>query len=83
MSIAEFKLIHEALHFRSEKAFKISKQDHLELMAECDGYGKMSQLDLIEKQLTWDWSHVRDSSDEALDRVFEKLILMDYIKLVV
>jgi hypothetical protein len=39
----------------------------------CDGYGRRSLGDLRLSGLTRDWSHVRDSSDEALDRVWRYL----------
>jgi hypothetical protein len=31
-----------------------------------DGYGKMSWKELVRRQLAYDWSHVRDSSPEAV-----------------
>jgi hypothetical protein len=34
-----------------------------------DGYGRCSLGDLRSRGLTRDWSHVRDSSDEALARI--------------
>jgi len=39
---------------------------HVEAMALLDGYGKMDEHELRGSGLTWDWSHVRDSSPEAL-----------------
>lgn len=59
---------------------KISLTEHHQAMALCDGYGKLTITELGEKGLLHDWSHVRDSSVEALRNVrsfIETAILMD------
>ncbi len=54
------------LHFNGEHRDGLNLDVHDEAMALCNGYGKLSEHELREKGLTWDWSHVRDSSPEAL-----------------
>ena len=68
-----FGFIHRFMFHSSPEAKTIRFSDHLELMALADGYGRRSQLELQQSGRSWDWSHVRDSSDEALDRIFTRL----------
>jgi hypothetical protein len=47
---------------------KVTKEDEWDAYCECDGFGKMSSAQLKELDAGWDWSHVRDSSPEAIKR---------------
>lgn len=65
--------IYTFCHFNGARSTELTLKQHLEIWEMCDGYGKMSLNELVEKELTWDWSHVRDSSDATLEAVFNKL----------
>jgi hypothetical protein len=61
------------LHFldkvlRSKAVDKFSEDDIMETYQLCDGFGQLSAQELNEINGGWDWSHVRDSSVEALQR---------------
>jgi len=58
--------LHKWLHFNSPVAARLSAEYHMTAFAMCDGYGKRSQANLMAAGLSWDWSHVRDSSEAAL-----------------
>lgn len=53
-------------------------EDRVEIYLEADGFGSTSSGPAREQMLDymrhgWDWSHVRDSSDEALERAQARL----------
>ena len=59
------------LHFldrvlRSQAVRGFSSSDIFETYCLCDGFGLLSAKELSEINDGWDWSHVRDSSVEAL-----------------
>jgi hypothetical protein len=58
-------LLHAALYHSSPARFALDGRQRLQAFVLCDGYGSRSADELIEAGLTADWSHVRDSSDEA------------------
>lgn len=62
------KFLNAYLHFNGSKHDELSEGAHNHLMSLCDGYGVLSVAELREKGLLWDWSHVRDSTPEALAR---------------
>jgi len=72
----KFRVIHSFLHFDGKRCQDLTPHQHLHLFTMADGYGKCSAQDLIANDLTWDWSHVRDSSDEALNVIFSELVSM-------
>lgn len=57
--------LHDYLHHTGVKKNTIPPRDHDLAMSLCDGYGKLTVEQLLDKGLSWDWSHVRDSSLEA------------------
>lgn len=73
-----FKVIYGFLHFNGVNHEQLNKKQHIQLMALCDGYGHMSTSELITHGLSWDWSHVRDSSDDALQVVYNQLVAWNF-----
>lgn len=59
------KFLHEYLYHSGAKRLLLSNDARMEVLVECDGFGRLSAADLYRLELTWDWSHVRDSSDFA------------------
>ena len=57
-----------AMHCMGELRSALSDGHWARAYCECDGFGEVSFVEASVK-LEWDWSHVRDSSDEALERV--------------
>jgi hypothetical protein len=72
--------LHRYLYHGSEAAKSPLAKHHNEAMALCDGYGKLTVAELIRAGLTWDWSHVRDSSDEAISAAWQFLKDLGYIQ---
>jgi hypothetical protein len=66
---ANWDLVVSYLHWggANEKALTTAQQREVRLLG--DGFGKgMTEADII-----WDWSHVRDSSSEAVDAMAAKI----------
>jgi hypothetical protein len=63
---ADLRFLHDYLYHSGANKNRLGASRHLEAMTLCDGYGQMNGCDLKEKDLTWDWSHVRDSTPDAL-----------------
>jgi len=59
-------LLHKYLYHSGSASGVLTEDEHNKAVAMCDGYGEKSVAELKDLDLTWDWSHVRDSSDEAL-----------------
>lgn len=70
----DWALCEDYLH-RNGRKFNgaLSTIKRLELVVHGDGYGKMSRDEIIDADLVWDWSHVRDSSDEAIHAMAEAI----------
>ena len=65
--LTSFELLHGALYHSSPLAKRLTAAQHVAAFTRCDGYGRMTWDQLTELDLTWDWSHVRDSSPEAIE----------------
>ena len=59
-------LLHKYLYHSGSASGVLTEAEHDKAVALCDGYGELTEAELRTRHLTWDWSHVRDSSDEAL-----------------
>ena len=66
-------LIAEYLHHSGVNNRSLSPAEHNRLFALGDGYGKQTVEQLKANHLTWDWSHIRDSSNEALENIYQEL----------
>lgn len=51
----------------------LTREQHGRVFECCDGYGKRTSAELYACHLDWDWSHVRDSSDAAINEAWEVL----------
>lgn len=72
--------LHTYLYHGSEASKSPLVKHHNTAMALCDGYGKMTVGQLMRSGLTWDWSHVRDSTDEAVEAAWGFLSELGYIQ---
>ena len=63
---ADLAFLVHYLKFDGQLRNALNSDIHDEAMSLLDGFGRMTVEDLREKELTWDWSHVRDSTPEAL-----------------
>lgn len=61
------------LYHGGDKRHVLTDPQHVALFALGDGYGRMTAAQLRAEGLEWDWSHVRDSSLEALEAMVEAL----------
>jgi hypothetical protein len=48
------------------EGYELAAQQEWEIYCICDGFGKLPPEELKEINEGWDWSHIRDSSPEAL-----------------
>jgi hypothetical protein len=64
--MTDLKYLHNYLYHGSPNRHVLSAVDHDRAFALCDGYGTFTTSGLRANGLNWDWSHVRDSTDEAL-----------------
>jgi hypothetical protein len=58
--------LHDYLYHSAKLKYRLTTARHIETMTLCDGYGQLTEEELKEKDLVWDWSHVRDSKPDAL-----------------
>ena len=74
----DFDLIYEYL-FSQGVPHKLLPEAQVEVCySKADGYGNLTRSELIVRDLVWDWSHIRDSSEKALDQV--ATTLKEFIK---
>ncbi len=55
------------------KSGELTDSQHRYIVTYGDGFGKMTGQQLDELGVTFDWSHVRDSSDAAIDEMYSAL----------
>ncbi len=65
MTSENFQLCHRYLYHSSADMIR-DASTYCRIFALGDGYGKRSVAELRQAELMYDWSHVRDSSDEAI-----------------
>lgn len=64
--LTDWDLLVATMHHSGVARTVLSQQQHVEVAAMGDGYGAMSAEQLQQRELTWDWSHIRDSSEGAI-----------------
>lgn len=71
---SKFEFICSYLHHSGRDCRVLTEDQHNFLFSLGDGYGRKRIEQLKADRLTWDWSHIRDSSDEALEEIYRELI---------
>jgi len=71
--LADWDLIVATLYWKGTANRILPQQARNRIWSHADGYGKMSGAQLAKLELLEDWSHIRDSSDEAQARVAESI----------
>ena len=66
-------LVIACLHYEGEIEHLISSDLQWDAYCEADGFGYLDADSLAEINDGWDWSHVRDSTDEGFARVADLL----------
>lgn len=74
----QMKFLVKWLYHGSTYANQPTAGVHLRAFEMGDGYGKMTQSQLLAQGLSWDWSHIRDSSDAAKNEVERFLKTLGY-----
>jgi len=69
MTNTKFTFIHSVLHFNGAKRDLLTPEQMLDVRKLADGYGAGT----VDPVLLWDWSHVRDSSDSAIDLMYARI----------
>lgn len=64
--VADWDLICKYLHHGSPSAFPINSAEYAEAWGHADGFGKCVAIEAQERGFFGDWSHFRDSTDEAI-----------------
>ncbi len=80
MNANKFQFIYKYLYHSSLNSKDIFPEQHAYLFSLGDGYGRMTEEQLRQKGLIWDFSHIRDSSDEALENIYKALKNIIYEK---
>lgn len=62
----DLSFIARFLHYRGDQCEVLDADEQWDLMCMGDGFGPCSPEQLAEINSGWDWSHVRDSSPNAL-----------------
>lgn len=62
-------LVVRCLHWSGDLYDSISEQDRQFAWLLADGFGKGLSLQHIDEYLQWDWSHIRDSTPEAIEEI--------------
>lgn len=62
-----------AQHLAGDGEFRnhLTNFEHIMARSFCNGFGEFNSRELLEKDFCWDWSHVRDSTPEALTKCRE------------
>ena len=68
------KVLHQYVCAWGECCKELIEQGHMDVVTRCDGFGKMDAQQLQDLGIEWDWSHVRDSSDEAIEEAYQVLM---------
>jgi hypothetical protein len=67
------KFVMDHLHWKGKRYGTLSDVQELHIRYFiADGFGNLSEQDLDQEMILdmmWDWSHVRDSSDEAFEQI--------------
>ncbi len=67
------ELVVACLHYEGAIEHLVSDALQWDAYCEADGFGYLDAESLAEINEGWDWSHVRDSSDEGIARVAQLL----------
>ncbi len=62
----DLRFLHDYLYHSGTMKNRLGTTRHLEAMTLCDGYGRLTDDELRAIDAVWDWSHVRDSTPDAL-----------------
>jgi len=63
---SDFELLRATLYHSSPDARVLTMEEFRRAFLLCDGYGRLTWREIADLGLEWDWSHVRDSSPEAI-----------------
>lgn len=69
----QFVRIVEYVHYAGRKRDALTGAERYAIYCEGDGFGHLPESELLEINDGWDWSHIRDSSDEGIQRMSDKL----------
>lgn len=69
----DFETIHSLLHWSGARHCEVMPAVKRACWVAADGYGRMTWAELNARTLVGDWSHIRDSSKEALAIIWEIL----------
>lgn len=71
-----WKMVCSYMHYNGDKYGTLNDSQMWEVYCLADGFGKMSSEQLIEINDGWDWSHIRDSSREAINNMALRILEM-------
>jgi hypothetical protein len=71
--LSQMRLVSTYMHFTGELRSKLTEQQWEEVYMLGDGFGPKEWREDCER-IEWDWSHVRDSSKEAVLAMYAKLM---------
>ena len=69
------EMVMDYMHFNGKHRDELSGDDWVEVYLLGDGFGPLD-FGAADLMVEWDWSHVRDSSVEAIRNMYEHLQLI-------
>lgn len=73
---AVWDLVCAHMYYMGQQSHILTNAQKWEVYCLADGFGKMSPKQLIEINDGWDWSHIRDSSDDAIKAMGLRILEM-------
>ena len=67
-------IVHAHLGLSGAERTILSAEQAWELYCLADGFGQQSPGELNQINGGWDWSHIRDSSDAAIDAIANRIL---------
>lgn len=66
---SNWNLVVSCLHHSGENNSALTPEQHQTVRRAADGFGMVTGMDSESLDMLFDWSHVRDSSQKAIDRM--------------
>lgn len=64
--LTDWTLVVACLHYDGAARGMLTERDKVRAIELADGFGRMTEAQLRELDVLWDWSHVRDSTAPAI-----------------
>lgn len=73
VQMSSWDLVVSCLHHKGSKYSDLSPEQQQTVRRAADGFGAVYGFDNESLDMLWDWSHVRDSTNEAIEKMAKLL----------